>query len=163
MMGNAHALSGTAAGLALAPVLVDDFVSGMIVVGLTTASALLPDIDHKSSTVTRSLGPLTKTISWVVRLVTKHRGLTHSVLGIIVWMTALMALGLPDWVAIATGVGCAVHVLGDGLTTAGVFPLWPSKYKLRLSSMKAGSWPERFIITPLLVVACGWFTVQLVF
>jgi membrane-bound metal-dependent hydrolase YbcI (DUF457 family) len=161
-MGQSHLLSGTAVGLAVAPVLTDGFVQGLLVVGVCTASAGFPDIDHPKSLVTRSLGPVTRVLSWVIRLLTKHRGFTHSVIGIVCWVALLMALGCPDWLAMASGIGCATHVLGDALTTGGVWPLWPSKFKLRLTSMKAGGAVEKYVVTPLLFVACGWFTLQLV-
>lgn len=158
MMARGHLASGLMAGLATAPLLTHDVLSGAMFVSVVTGSTLLPDIDSASSTITKSLGPVTKTLSWLLRLVTEHRGFTHRDVGIVLWLLLFAGAcawsGVPVWVAVASAIGCAVHVLGDGLTTMGVHPfvMFP-KVKLRLTDMKAGAWPERYIFVPLFFAA----------
>lgn len=115
MLGRSHALSGavgwlgvsaatTWAGLTPQPATI---VAGTVV---CAASALLPDIDHPGSTVSRTLGPLTGVLSRLVSFAAdwvrdrtcrhcatpgrqSHRGLTHTLLGAAVVGTAASLCG----------------------------------------------------------------------
>jgi membrane-bound metal-dependent hydrolase YbcI (DUF457 family) len=106
MMGRAHALSGGAAWLITAPVLahtantvswlpdlslsLPTYVLGAVA---ATGAALAPDLDHGERSFARgSLGPVTKTLSKVMGTC-GHRSLTHSWLGIIAAIAALVVLG----------------------------------------------------------------------
>lgn len=133
MMGRSHALSAaagwlsgcaalTAAGAELPVVVVG---AGTVV---STGFALLPDIDHSGSTVSRTLGPATRVLSALASHTSKavragscghcagadsgHRGLTHTAAGALVaglvamvaghlWgnMTALILIGFAVWLA----------------------------------------------------------------
>lgn len=151
-MGNTHKLQGTAAGLATAPLFVPSVWAGIAYVGLCTVCALVPDIDHPNSTITKLGGWATRFVSWVVRLISPHRGLTHSALGIGVTLV-LLASFAPMWVAIACAVGCMTHVLGDMLTKAGVIFWWPfSKKKTRLARIKTGGAFEKWAVLPITFV-----------
>lgn len=81
MMGRTHALSGTLVfgGVTLAHSFpVPELVAGLVI---TTAAALLPDIDHHKSTITKTYGPLTKIVHLLVGLIFgPHRHGTHSIL-----------------------------------------------------------------------------------
>lgn len=84
MMGKAHAITGT---LAFACSTLVTPVGGPLALAIgfvmTTGGALLPDIDHPDSTATKTYGPVTKVLSWVVDKVSGgHRRGTHSILGI---------------------------------------------------------------------------------
>jgi membrane-bound metal-dependent hydrolase YbcI (DUF457 family) len=116
MMGRTHALTGAAAGAGIAacyPHLLPaplwtralTLIAGT---ALTAGAALLPDIDHHSSTVTRVYGPLTASFGWLVNLIMGgHRRGTHSLLGV-----ALMA-------ALAEAGACWRH------TPWGLLLAWP--------------------------------------
>lgn len=68
MMGRTHALTGALAGLVVGPSLGLDTIPELGPFAATVAGfAVLPDIDHPSSTVTRSLGPVTAALSFVLR------------------------------------------------------------------------------------------------
>ena len=126
MMGKSHALSGSvgwlagcaalnAAGHPPRPLPV---VAGAIV---SAGFALLPDIDHPGSTVARTLGPLTRTVSRIVSGLSAgfgratcdhcdrrpgqggHRLVTHTI-PFAVAVTALWALAGHVWGAIASVV-----------------------------------------------------------
>jgi membrane-bound metal-dependent hydrolase YbcI (DUF457 family) len=163
MMHSGHVAVAAGVGFATAPIFSPDLMAGALWVGIVTVSSLLPDIDHPSSMITRILGPLTKTISFFVRLFVKHRGLTHQDLGIALW-TCLLAygctqVGLPVWLALASGMGCAAHALGDMWTVGGLRPfvLFP-KVRIQISDEKAGAGSEPFVAGAALIggaVLCG--------
>lgn len=68
MMGQTHALTGWCAGLAAAPLLGQGTLTGALLVATTTAGfALLPDLDHRHSSVSRIFGPFTWSLSWLLR------------------------------------------------------------------------------------------------
>lgn len=162
MMGKTHKLTGTAVGLATAPIFVHNFWEGTVWVTLTTFSALLPDIDHHGSTVTKSLGPITRSISWVLRQVSPHRGLTHSALGIGSLLVLLAAIA-PVWCAVAVAIGCMTHVLGDMITTAKVRFWWPfSKRKVGFALLKTGGWTERYAVVPITFVLCIAWSLKII-
>ncbi|WP_086820123.1 metal-dependent hydrolase [Allokutzneria sp. NRRL B-24872] len=101
-MGPTHAISGLAAwsGVAVLGAAYDfgAFTAPAIVVGgaLATGAALLPDLDHPSSTVARTFGPISKSMSaginWLSHKIYRgtrtkkdsnrhggHRGFTHTI------------------------------------------------------------------------------------
>jgi hypothetical protein len=105
MMGRSHALSAAVGWLAGCAALTSLGVSvdstaigaGMVV---STGFALLPDLDHPGSTVSRTLGPVTRGMSALTSFTSKaartgscghcagadsgHRGLTHTAAGAII-------------------------------------------------------------------------------
>lgn len=104
MMGHTHALCGALAGLAVAVTLPEahSAVIAPVFAAVGAGAALMPDLDHPSSTAARSLGPLSGGIASVVRFVSGgHRKGTHSILGTAV-ATAIFAVlvaGLPTLLA----------------------------------------------------------------
>jgi membrane-bound metal-dependent hydrolase YbcI (DUF457 family) len=88
VIGRTHATSGAVAVLAVVPLLrqhgvaVDGWaVPVAAVVG--AGSAMLPDLDHPSGTIARSLGPVTTVLATVVGFcLGGHRSGTHSLLGL---------------------------------------------------------------------------------
>ena len=94
MLARDHALSGALVFTAVAPVL---HVSGPAVLAgavFTAGAATVPDIDEQGSTISRTLGFFTETVSWIVHKVSGgHRKGTHSILGVAVFTLAA-------WVAV---------------------------------------------------------------
>jgi membrane-bound metal-dependent hydrolase YbcI (DUF457 family) len=86
-MGRTHALSGAVAWLAagglvdrVAPALAAHGAAETAAAALVCAgAALLPDLDHPSSTVAHALGPVTHLLARVARVSGGHRHATHSV------------------------------------------------------------------------------------
>ncbi|MFI5708127.1 metal-dependent hydrolase [Kribbella sp. NPDC051620] len=67
-MGRSHALSGWAAGLAVAPLVGLTTIAEVVPFAAATAGyALLPDLDHPGAGASRLLGPITGFVSNVVR------------------------------------------------------------------------------------------------
>lgn len=79
-MGRTHAISGTLAfgGATLAyrfsmPELLAGFV-------ISSAAAMLPDLDHHKATITKTYGPVSKAAHWIIGLIFgPHRWGTHSI------------------------------------------------------------------------------------
>lgn len=145
MRGDTHLVTGATTGAAVTSgaVLVGTPVPWALIAGVVTAySALVPDIDHHSSTVTYSLGPITILLSWLIRgapallpfmgdgyllpwIRCEHRGFTHRPEG---WLTFGLIgaigfgplLGYPLLWGVAVFAGCATHTWGDCRTLAGV-------------------------------------------
>lgn len=117
VMGGHHAISGTAAWMALAgsaPVL--EHVAGLdlwdldpaqVVAGavVATGAALLSDIDHPSATISRSGGGLTKAITRAISTVAGHRGATHTLLAAALFTALAIVVNRLDWQVIVPVVG----------------------------------------------------------
>ena len=74
--------------------------------------ALLPDIDHPGSVVGRRLW----FFSIPVSLLFGHRGITHSLIAVVVMSAAIVwQAGAQPWVA-ALAIGYLTHLVGDWLS-----------------------------------------------
>lgn len=131
MMGRSHALSGLTAWAFVAPAVnqVVPIDGGEYVLGaaLCAGAAVLPDIDHPNSGVSRTFGPVTRLFAWLVEKISGgHRNGTHSFLGsalfgVIIFGAAGLHSGDPVIPAIGLGVAGLLVVLGiaAGLTDTG--------------------------------------------
>ena len=84
----------------------------------------------------------------------------------------LVAIGAAGWVTVwgweltliplACALGCATHLAGDALTKEGIPVLWPfSGRHFGLPSplsFTTGTWRERLVVAPLLLVALGFLS-----
>lgn len=130
MMGTSHALSGVFVGLLVGQAIGLDTVVEVLPFAVTTAGyALLPDLDHPSATVSRSLGWATGRLSWGMRKFSgwlyrhtkgprdencagTHRHASHTLLG------AALVGGAAAGATVAWGTWAVVVVLGFGLMLA---------------------------------------------
>lgn len=150
-MGRSHALSGWCAGLAAAPLLgLDTIVTAVPFAAATAGYAMLPDLDHPGARASRLLGPVTVTLSRVIRwcsatlyratkgprdekVTGKHRHATHTLAAAVVLSglaAAAVAAGGP-WAIVAIlvlGFVLAVDVLETWLLVLllGAGGLWVS-------------------------------------
>lgn len=135
MDGKTHRLGGITAGVATASFLATrgasvDFLSyGLIIYG-GALGGLIPDIDHPNSTISKRH----KTISKFVTSFTKHRGITHTLLGVGAFFLALLFLStfLPVFIqyyamlfSVGVFVGLLSHLLLDIITRAGLRLFYP--------------------------------------
>lgn len=153
MMATGHALSGAVFGLAVAPLVPHPAMAGAlpVFVAITTGCALVPDMDQPGAKLSRTLGPITWGLAWLIKKLSQavheatktpvdrsngsgHRSLTHT----LVWCLlcgagAYLALyWTPErpwaaWAATAVFVGNLAHLWGDSLTLYGVPLWWPLK------------------------------------
>ncbi|RJQ70581.1 metal-dependent hydrolase [Pseudonocardiaceae bacterium YIM PH 21723] len=136
MMGRTHALTGWTAGLAAAPLLGQTTLPRAVLLATVAAGfALLPDLDHRHSTASRFLGPITGAVSWVLRHLSasvyaatkgprdepcsgEHRHLSHTVvfavlLGLAVAATTAAAGRWAVLAVVLVAVLLAEDALGD--------------------------------------------------
>lgn len=130
MMGHSHALSGVVGWMAVVPLVQGtEFLGlsfhlgpGEIIAGslVCAGAALLPDIDHKSATVTKTYGKITETLSDMVGfLFGGHRMGTHSLFFAVLMGVLVQVLALWSEMAVQVFVflliGIALQGLGFGL------------------------------------------------
>jgi membrane-bound metal-dependent hydrolase YbcI (DUF457 family) len=181
MMGRSHALCGLIAGASAATVLEHaPLLVRLLIVPVTGGAALLPDIDHPSSRVARSLGFVTKWIahgvahlSLTVYHATRaerdtsdrhsgHRTLTHTVPGCV---TAGVGTGVSLLVHPALGVvvlALLCGLLAQGFRSIGVgFTLGSAVVAwLTVTHYPGWSWLWPLVVTlgSLVHVAGDWVT-----
>ncbi|MGQ4271035.1 metal-dependent hydrolase [Nocardiopsis changdeensis] len=128
-MGRTHAMTGLAAASLAGPLLSVTDPRVLLVLGAVGAGAtLLPDLDTRSSTAARALGPVSQAVSRAARRLsevvwaatatrldredprpdTGHRHLTHTlpacgVFGVLAWVACLLAGAVAGWVLGAFG------------------------------------------------------------
>jgi len=86
MEGHSHALSGACTGLAAGIVLHEGLTADVALAGFTAGMALLPDLDSIGACASRSLGFISESVAWVIRLISGgHRHASHSLVGIAVF------------------------------------------------------------------------------
>ncbi|WP_101833051.1 metal-dependent hydrolase [Frankia canadensis] len=127
-MGRTHALSGAVLWLAAVPALSREqwwgshalsLSSSQVIAGAVVAAGagLLPDIDHPSGRIARTLGPVTRTMCrWVSRAAGGHRHATHSLMFALAMGLAMGQLATHVrygwWAALFVLVGFGLRGLG---------------------------------------------------
>lgn len=182
MMATTHRLGGLAAGTALAALLQADLeASGILLAGALLGS-LIPDIDNKQSSISRkwplagwavSAGQtIIRGISWLlprkprnyIRSLIGHRGLTHSLMPVIVLPLLVMLagkgigyVGMGKYAAAGLAGGILSHLILDML--AGGVPLFIpfSTKRFCLAKIKTGGAAEWLFRAAILVIFlfCG--------
>jgi inner membrane protein len=181
MLGRSHLLLAGAAYAALAvrpletplgtltaPVLGGELVSDEVTalalsLAVAAACGLAPDLDKAGSTPGRSLGIISRALSWGIERSLGHRGALHSLVGAALGFLLGNLLGGLFGV---TGLGAlvafgwAVHLLTDAWTVRGVPLFWP----LLTASIKlppwivTGTWKEAVVLTLALLALLFYAT-----
>jgi membrane-bound metal-dependent hydrolase YbcI (DUF457 family) len=152
MMGRAHSLSGCAIWLVASPVAaytanniswIPDFTlnPALYAIGaiVCTGMALLPDLDHGTASFARnSLPPVTTAISNVLNSF-GHRTLTHSWLGVIMAMVALVLLTLLPGGILGAVYPWALILLATASAMAALYPKKSMTKGLRVLTRAAAS------------------------
>lgn len=61
-----------------------------------------------------------------------------------------------QWIGVAVGLGCLVHLIGDCITTEGCPLLWPWQVRFSVPVVpRTGGRVERWLVTPVLLAAIG--------
>lgn len=97
----------------------------------TIIGSLLPDIDHPESKMGRHI-PI---VPHMMYLVAGHRGITHSLIFVII----LLTLGFFWMPFFGLAIGSVIHIVGDMLTPSGVPFFWPKKQRYRIAKIRTGS------------------------
>lgn len=133
-MGHTHALSGAVAGLAVVYFLghsADAYTLAPMFAAVGAGAALMPDLDHPSSTAARSLGPLSRVVARVLRTLSGgHRKGTHSIIGtllstavfaaLVVWLPKELAPYATGSIAAAAAVALLGPVIAGYVAAVGV-------------------------------------------
>lgn len=84
MLARTHVLTGAAAWLAVAPIVVPITPTGIALgTGVAAGAALAPDLDHRSGTATHAWGPVTRALGGIIGWATGgHRAGTHALLAV---------------------------------------------------------------------------------
>lgn len=157
MQGKTHIIGGVAAGL-----LVTKYaeLNPLITVGAATIGALLPDIDHGQSKLSRS-NPILTLLSSLVNVFFTHRTFTHSLvfLGLMWWLLATwVPLILYGFIA-----GMASHLLLDAVTKNGIKLFWPLPVTFRIPLyIRTGGAVEN-IVAVLLMLGIVYLLADLVY
>jgi len=128
VQGSTHVAVGIVTGAAIAAHF-HVVVGGPLLVILSAAalSALLPDIDHPASRISRALG-----LAALPFRLLAHRGLTHSLLAVVGLALLLAGVHTPFIYAAATVAGYSSHLLADALTPIGIRLVYPLRWHFRL-------------------------------
>jgi len=128
MKADSHSIIGLGVAVGLATA--NDVRSPALFAGIVAAAvigALLPDIDHPGSRISRRL-PI---VGLPFQLLCGHRGFTHSLVGLVGLLLTLATLRAPVWLAMAGLFGYASHIVADMMTVNGVQLLWPIRWRLQ--------------------------------
>lgn len=149
MIGKTHLAGGLATAAGACLLAKPALGTGMIWLVGCAFGSLLPDIDHKGST----LGQKMKPVSAVVGVVAGHRNFFHwflpyLVLAVILHFTAPQA----DKITFAVLLGVLSHLFLDALNPSGV-PLLPG-HRIHLLRIHTGSGVDKAIGGLLYLFAC---------
>lgn len=82
--------------------------------------------------------------------VIRHRGITHSLLGLLIFAILMRSITPAYWIFATAGY--ASHILLDMLTVSGIILFYPVKTTARIPLARTGSVLERFIILPVIII-----------
>ncbi len=123
MLHASHLMIGTGLFLILSPIIGTPITAAGIIV--TAISSLIPDIDHPKSFIS-DWNAFNKMISTGISSATSHRGITHTVYGLVAWVviiaTFLNYLGRAVFSPILMGaiIGYFSHLLIDSMNPQGI-------------------------------------------
>lgn len=145
----------------------------MYVYPAAVVAAWIPDVDNPRSRLgnglSRTRSPLLNTIarpvSWVLKATSftlfrtvGHRTLTHSLLGIALFIALVSPVAsLSNNLFLALVAGYASHLVADALNTKGVPLLWPMGERFRLlpGGIRSGGISE-FVVALVVAAATGY-------
>jgi inner membrane protein len=157
MKAHTHATAGLALGLAGINFGIFSFLALPVGPGfltLTLISSLLPDIDHRSSSMGRKLPGFSNAIQFGFG----HRGIVHSLWGMlffggVAWFIC-KTFSVGEWrlIVFAVCFGYFAHLASDSLTRAGVRWLYPFRAGYIRGPVKTGGLMEAIFFIVLIVM-----------
>ena len=155
MMAGSHVVLGAVAWTWAAPQLGLPALDPLAF-ALAATGALLPDIDHPSSWVGRRL----RVISHPLAATIGHRGITHSLVAVLVCVVFLRWERLSRIVIDPLAVGYLSHLAADLLTTGGLRLAWPSPKRQAIGICRTGSFLESVIVAAV-AIGTGFHMLEL--
>lgn len=132
-----------------------NFVNEKIIfIGIALIATFLPDIDSGFSSLGKQM------VSQPVQLLTKHRGIMHS-LSFAILISIALAFYFPV-LSFGFFIGYGVHILADSFTKDGVQPFWPLRMKSS-GFIATGGRIEETIFFSMIFINAAMFFATLVF
>ncbi len=162
MMAQAHMVAGATSwavySFYVTPALYSTWEQTVVYMGACSFAALLPDIDHPSSTLGQRIYPISKLISMVFG----HRGFTHSLLALlgVIYVLSIIAPSHESsiWITVVS-VGYLSHLVGDVITPAGLPLLYPMKRRFTTPwTIEAGGFGEKVVVIFYALFALALYT-----
>jgi len=127
---------------------VNDSPTFMVATAGLVIGSLMPDIDIKTSYLSQK----TKLVSFFTSKLFKHRGYTHSIVGVLTFSLLLFfimeALGFSDGstklFTLSFMIGMISHVVLDMFTWSGVKLFYPYDKRVNIGSYRSGLFPYAF-------------------
>ncbi|MDN3384449.1 metal-dependent hydrolase [Pseudoalteromonas sp. APC 3358] len=131
-----------------------DQMNAQLILGgaLTLIGASLNDLDHPGSFIGKRL----KFISMPISFVFGHRGITHSIIPLVL-ILLVYGQSAPYWL-LWLCFGYAMHLVGDYLTDSGIplcYPITNKRFKFLLVT-KTNTIGEPILVTVFLVACFLW-------
>lgn len=127
MLSKSHIIIGVGAAIMAVPTLNLNVTTGVLCVAAAGIGSLAPDIDHPNSKIRRYIP---------IPVPLKHRGLTHSIVGVIglMFLVSILIAPVPSAITPAAFfmLGYIAHIVADMLTVAGVMLFYPLETNVRL-------------------------------
>lgn len=140
MNAGTHIVGGALVGALIAP--------DPLVIVAAAIAALVPDIDHPRSLISRE--------AWMIPLhrLLKHRGVLHSVFAALCVLAVAVSIDPAYQVySLAACAGYVSHIALDMLTVSGVQLWWPIRRRVSLLPIRTGGLGEGVVLLGLIV----WF------
>jgi inner membrane protein len=146
MMAGSHVVVGAAAWMVASPHLGLPPLDPIALIWAIGGS-LLPDIDHPHSWVGRRVRIVSRPLASIIG----HRGVTHSILAVVVCAVLLRWHGLSRAIVDPLIVGYMSHLGADLLTARGLPLAWPLQRRYAIPLCKTGSAAEVLIVVSLVL------------
>ena len=171
MNATTHAVFGVAALAGVS--LIAGYEPPLYAYPAAVVAAWVPDVDNPRSRLGNGLSRLknpalnfvTRPISWALRVTSfvlfrtvGHRTLTHSLLGVAIFVALVSpVVPLSAGLFVALVAGYVSHLVADALNTKGIPLLWPAGWRFRLlpGGVRSGGAAE-FVVALLVAVATGY-------
>jgi inner membrane protein len=171
MNATTHAVFGVAALAGVS--LIAGYEPPLYAYPAAVVAAWVPDVDNPRSRLGNGLSRLknpalnfvTRPISWALRVTSfvlfrtvGHRTLTHSLLGVAIFVALVSPVApLSAGLFVALVAGYVSHLVADALNTKGIPLLWPAGWRFRLlpGGVRSGGAAE-FVVALLVAVATGY-------
>lgn len=162
-----HMLGGAVVGVVVLSITGVEQNVAPLILGSAIMGSLLPDIDHTQSKISRSNAG-TSILSSFVGLLTKHRGIIHTPLFMLILaiaaVSAIIAIPMQfkaDAIQITLGIlaGFFSHLLLDTLNPGGIMWLYPiSKKHFHIAQIKTGKLGEVLVAGCMVLILALFFT-----
>lgn len=131
MNGRTHLITGIVSGVIFASAAPVTPLEQLLIIGVCGAGSLFPDVDHPNSIIGRRVKPL----SWIITKTAGHRGITHSIVFMLLISFVLSLMDPNSYVLGSFIIGYISHLILDGITPHGIPALYPLPLQIKLNPL----------------------------